>query len=104
VFTSSVSTPIWRANLSRREWAQLLKDAGLPPTTRLHDGRHTAGSLALRATGDPKAVQRLLGHASEAFFLREYAEDLPGSRKTVGEAMVDVLKGARSGTPLQRRP
>lgn len=52
-------------------WYERLADAGVvePGTTsgeRLHKCRHTAGQRVLDATGNLKAVQTLLGHASIA--------------------------------------
>lgn len=50
-------------------WYQMLERAGIvePGTTsgrRMHWSRHTAGQRLLDATGNLKAVQELLGHAS----------------------------------------
>jgi integrase len=50
-------------------WYRRLADAGIVPegTTsgeRMHKARHTAGQRVLDATGNLKAVQKLLGHAS----------------------------------------
>lgn len=44
------------------------------PTVTLHDLRHTAASLAISAGANPKAVQRMLGHASAAMTLDTYAD------------------------------
>jgi hypothetical protein len=40
----------------------------------VHDLRHTAASLAISAWANPKAVQRMLGHASAAMTLDTYAD------------------------------
>jgi integrase len=50
-------------------WYRRLADAEIVPegTTsgeRMHKARHTAGQRVLDATGNLKAVQKLLGHAS----------------------------------------
>jgi integrase/recombinase XerC len=53
-------------------WHRRLNDAGLVPkgatgtgrTMNMHAARHTAGQRVLDATGNLKAVQALLGHAS----------------------------------------
>jgi integrase len=45
-----------------RQWKKALKDAGITDY-RFHDNRHTAGTRNLRATGNLKGVQKLLGHA-----------------------------------------
>lgn len=44
------------------------------PTITPHDLRHTAASLAISAGANPKAVQRMLGHASAAMTLDTYAD------------------------------
>ena len=50
-------------------WYGCLQRAGIVPEgvtagERMHKGRHTAGQRVLDATGNLKAVQKLLGHAS----------------------------------------
>ena len=48
----------------RRWHARTLKAAGLPPTIRLHDLRHTAATLAVTAGESVLYVQAQLGHAN----------------------------------------
>ncbi|MDQ3825263.1 MAG: tyrosine-type recombinase/integrase [Actinomycetota bacterium] len=43
------------------EWAAILSAAGLPHT-RLHDGRHTAGTLLIGQDVHLRVVQEILGH------------------------------------------
>ena len=50
-------------------WYRCLARAGITPEgiesgERMHKARHTAGQRVLDATGNLKAVQKLLGHAS----------------------------------------
>jgi integrase len=50
-------------------WYRRLADAGIVPEgtsrgERMHKARHTAGQRVLDATGNLKAVQKLLGHSS----------------------------------------
>jgi integrase len=57
------------AHGTHRWWYTCLERAGVVPhgTTsgeRMHKARHTAGQRVLDATGNLKAVQKLLGHAS----------------------------------------
>lgn len=52
-----------------RWWYRCLTNAGIVPEgtssgERMHKARHTAGQRVLDATGNLKAVQKLLGHAS----------------------------------------
>lgn len=44
-----------------RQWQKALKDAGISDY-RFHDNRHTAATRNLRASGNLKGVQKLLGH------------------------------------------
>lgn len=57
-----------------REWRTALKAAGIEDF-RFHDLRHTTGTRALRATGNLKAVGKLLGHSDVATTAR-YAHAL----------------------------
>lgn len=43
-------------------WQRVLASAGLPKTIRIHDIRHTVGSLAHHAGLTQKQIQELLGH------------------------------------------
>lgn len=45
-----------------RQWKKALKNAGIEDY-RFHDNRHTAATRNLRASGNLKGVQKLLGHA-----------------------------------------
>ena len=46
------------------------------PTSRVRDLRHTCASLWLGAGADPKAVQRILGHASAAMTMDLYGHPI----------------------------
>lgn len=67
------------------------EDAKFPEIT-LHDLRHTAASLAISAGANPKAVQRMLGHASAAMTLDVYADLFEDDL----DAVSDRLDQARS--------
>jgi site-specific recombinase XerC len=61
----------WRQSLRRLPVAVIrrLQNAGIVPQgvqsgARMHTARHTAGQRVLDRTGNLKAVQKLLGHAS----------------------------------------
>lgn len=58
----------------RRGWyARAVRAAGVPRVT-IHDLRHTAASLAVRAGASVLAVQRMLGHTSAAMTLDVYSD------------------------------
>jgi len=69
-------------------WKRILKHAGLPLETRIHDLRHTAGSLAHDAGLSQKQIQILLGH-KQASTTERYLH----GRKGDGAKVVDTLAG-----------
>ena len=69
----------------RKAWAAALEDAGIEDC-RFHDLRHTAATRIVRATGNIKIAQKLLGHASLVSTAR-YAHV---SQDDVLEAMMKV--------------
>jgi integrase len=56
---------------------KILKKAGLPENTRLHDLRHTTATLLLGKGTHPKIVQEILGHATVSITLDTYSHVLP---------------------------
>lgn len=55
----------------RKRWAQARTEAGLEDVV-FHDSRRTAGAELLRATGNLRLVQQLLGHSDIAVTARVY--------------------------------
>src|SRR5919112_1510594 len=66
VFPSRRGTPLSVHNVHNRSWKPLLKRAGLPVSTRMHDLRHTCATLLLGRGIPVKMVSEMLGHASVA--------------------------------------
>ena len=66
-------------------------------TITSHDLRHTAASLAISAGANPKAVQRMLGHASAAMTLDTYADlfehDLDNASERLDAARAQTVVG-----------
>ncbi|ORL35009.1 tyrosine-type recombinase/integrase [Prescottella equi] len=60
--------------------------AGVPRVTP-HELRHTAASLAVSAGANVKAVQKMLGHASAAMTLDEYADLFDDDLEVVATAL-----------------
>jgi integrase len=58
------------------QFSRLVDRASLPPIT-LHQVRHTHATMSLRAGVNPKIVSKRLGHATVAFTLDTYTEDVP---------------------------
>jgi integrase len=70
MFPSEAGTPILKSNLFRA-FQNLAEAAGLPRIT-IHDLRHTAGSLLLKAGVSPKVIQEILGHEDIKLTLDTY--------------------------------
>jgi integrase len=76
VFSDTSGKHLRRTRVSEgsRSWFKsALASSGIPSMT-LHDLRHTVASLAISASANVKAVQRMLGHASAAMTLDTYAD------------------------------
>jgi integrase len=71
VFTAPEGGVIMLRNWRRRVFDPAVRAAGLDGLTP-HGLRHTAASLAAAAGANPKAVQRMPGHASAAMTLDVY--------------------------------
>lgn len=73
-----------------------LIDESFPELTP-HDLRHTAASIAISAGANPKAVQRMLGHASAAMTLDTYADlfedDLDAVSDRMNQARAEAFVG-----------
>jgi integrase len=89
-----VRSPVagFELRLFYRVFKALLRRAGLPPTTRFHDLRHTCVTLLLRQGVNSKFVQELLGHGDAGFTLNVYSQVLPDMGDTAAGAMDDALR------------
>jgi integrase len=91
VFARADGRPLIVSSLKRRHLEPILRTAGLPTSTRVHDLRHTAISHAL-AQGAPIAdVSQWAGHASVAITLSLYAHALPEANKRTTETVALAL-------------
>jgi integrase len=92
VFPSTVGTYIIPGNL-HDDFKTLLKRAGLPETTRLHDLRHTCATLLLDAGVNPANVAAQLGHAKVSTTLDVYGHSVPSSQAEGLEALGEAMRG-----------
>jgi integrase len=69
VFLSSQGTQPRRSNFNRRVWQPATRAAGVEGL-RVHDLRHTAGTLATAAGGSLREVMHRLGHATTVAAVR----------------------------------
>ena len=91
VFSTSKGTPISVHNVHNRSWKPLLKRAGLPASTRMHDLRHTCATLLLSRGVPVKVVSEMLGHASVSITLDTYSHVLPDMQESAARAMDEAL-------------
>jgi len=91
VFSTKAGTPISVHNVHNRSWRPLLKKAGLPETTRMHDLRHSCISLLL-AQGIPvKVVSEMAGHADVSITLSIYGHVLPDMQSSAADGIDEAL-------------
>lgn len=93
VLCSSTGTPINPTNVARA-YGRLVILSGVP-RIRVHDLRHGAASLLLRAGVPAKVVQERLGHASISITMDLYSHVVEGMQDEAAAAMSDVLRRAR---------
>ena len=75
VFAQRTGLPI-DSRADRRDWDQLLKDAGVRPA-RLHDARHTAATTLLLMGVPARVVMQILGHSQIGLTLGTYSHVVP---------------------------
>ena len=89
VFPSDTGTLMFPSNLSRI-FRRLCIQAKVP-VIRLHDLRHTAASLLIRANVPPKVVADRLGHTDPGFTLRVYAHVYEEQRRAAALPLEQLL-------------
>lgn len=95
VFTTTAGTAVGLMNWRHRTFDPAVKAAGLDGLTP-HELRHTAASLAVAPGAGPKAVQRMLGHASAAMTLDVYSGLFDDELDSLADRLDEVL-GACEG-------
>jgi integrase len=91
LFTDATGHALRGNHILQRQFAPLLKQAGLP-NIRLHDLRHTAASLLAQQGVHVTAVSRLLGHSSTSMTLDIYSHAFPDAEREA-TATLDRLFG-----------
>jgi integrase len=97
LFTAAGGGALRLNNWRRRVFDPARAAAGLT-RVRPHDLRHTAASLAIGSGANPKAVQRMLGHASAAMTLDVYAGLFADDLDSVAVALDAFVPPLRHGT------
>jgi integrase len=76
----SLGLPLQSNNLGQREFARVLKVAGVKPIT-IHGLRHTSATLLLKAGVPAQVIQQRLGHKRIEITLGIYAHVLPSMQQ-----------------------
>ena len=92
IFCQPDGTP-YRPDAVTRRFKRLAVLAGLPPI-KLHEGRHSAASLARDAEVDPEIRRRTLGHA-DAAMTSHYTHVEAEQYKAAAEAVARFVEGAQ---------
>jgi len=101
VFRAPTDDMIDLDQFRRTVWAKALKESGLQPL-RIHDMRHTAASLAIKAGADGKVLHRMLGHASAAMTLDRYGHLMPGQAEAVADRLDILMTAAGSRLAVEK--
>ena len=108
VFTDGRGEPIHPHAISQA-FERIVKRAGVP-LIRLHDLRHTHGTLLIKAGVPVKVVSERLGHATPAFTIDTYQHVLPGMQADAARLFEGLIlpglppdDGCREKTRLSRR-
>lgn len=91
VFPTRVGTPMRPQNLLR-QFRAALRRAELPERVRIHDLRHTAGSLMLAAGATLTDVSKILGHSSVTVTARIYAHSYTENQRRAVSNLTEALK------------
>ncbi len=94
VFTDADGKPIHPHSISQT-FARIVKRAGVP-RIRLHDLRHTHGTLLIKAGIPVKVVSERLGHANPAFTIDTYQHVLPGMQAEAARMFESLIAPAAS--------
>ena len=92
---AKLGDPVQINNIGQREFATLIKNAGVP-VIKFHGLRHTAATLALQGGIPPKVVQERLGHKKLQTTMDIYAHVLHSMHADAAEAIGGLLYGKLS--------
>jgi integrase len=88
----TLGDPLQMNNLGQREYARLLKAAGVR-RIKFHGLRHTCATLLLQANVPAKVVQERLGHKKIEITLNVYAHVLPSMQQDAAVKLGALLHG-----------
>lgn len=91
VFPNRLGKPMDHNNIYYRDLKRVRERAGLPPTFRFHDLRHTFATLMLSDGASYNVVQEALGHSQASMTLDVYGHVLPNHQKEAIHKLGDLL-------------
>jgi len=97
VFTNSEGKPVHPHSISQT-FERIAARAGVP-RIRLHDVRHTHGTLLIKAGVPVKVVSERLGHGNPAFTIDTYPHVLPGMQAEAARTFEQLINEARPRSP-----
>ena len=80
-------------NLGQREYAKLIKKAGVRPI-KFHGLRYTCATLLLQAGEPAPVIKERLGHKRIEITLGIYAHALPSMQQNAAATLAAVLHGS----------
>jgi integrase len=101
VFTNTDGKPIHPHSISQT-FERIATRAGVPKI-RLHDLRHTHGTLLIKAGVPVKVVSERLGHGNPAFTIDTYQHVLPGMQAKAARTYEALIAEERPGRRAGRR-
>lgn len=105
VFTMEGGGPLRQNAFRKRVFHPAAIRAGIVPPPRVHDLRHSAVALAIRAGAHPKQIQELAGHSSITVTFNTYGHLFPSLTEGLAErldAMAREAEEAGRVLPLRR--
>jgi integrase len=101
VFTNADGKPVHPHSISQT-FERIANRAGVP-RIRLHDIRHTHGTLLIKAGVPVKVVSERLGHGNPAFTIDTYQHVLPGMQAEAARTFEQLIK-EKPAKSAGRRP
>lgn len=98
LFSGRSGAPLRHNLFYARHYKPAVERAGLPPTLRFHDLRHSCAAPLIAQGAHPKAIMERLGHSTIQVTLDRYGHLRPG----LDEALTDGLESTYQSS-LERR-